>query len=318
MKGGERDGILLVDKEEGLSSHQVVSLVKRALGGRKAPKVGHAGTLDPFATGLLVVMVGQATKLSRYLAGEDKTYRAVMKLGEATDTLDGTGRVLRRLEKPLPSMEELEAVSKKFTGMIEQTPPMYSAVKHQGIRAYKLARNGIRVPLKKRKVTIFEIEWIDFQAPYATLEIHCSAGTYIRTLAADLAEAMGSAAYLKALRRLSVGRYQCANALDSGELRDGAGCRETLFERFIDPVEALAWMPTLRISSGLAAGIRRGYQPKIDEIGAAAVDSASRLHKGPVKIVADGRLVAVGRLEEAEGSEENGFKVERVFSTHDD
>ncbi|HDR15622.1 MAG TPA: tRNA pseudouridine(55) synthase, partial [Desulfobacteraceae bacterium] len=127
MKKGCTGGILLVDKERDSSSHEVVSLVRRVLGGRKGLKVGHAGTLDPFATGLLLVMVGQATKLSRYLTGEDKTYRAVMKLGEATDSLDLTGKVIRRVKKPLPSREEIEAVSKKFTGIIEQTPPMYSA-----------------------------------------------------------------------------------------------------------------------------------------------------------------------------------------------
>jgi tRNA pseudouridine55 synthase len=316
MKDGFRDGILLVDKEEGLSSHQVVSRVRRVLGGRKAPKVGHAGTLDPFATGLLVVMIGQATKLSRYLAGEDKTYRAVVKLGEATDTLDATGTVIKRLEGPLPSGEEIEAVSKKFVGIIGQTPPMYSAVKHQGVRAYKLARKGIHVALKMRKVTISKIQLMDYQAPYATMEIHCSAGTYIRTLAADLAEAMGSAAHLTALRRLSVGRYRCADALDSGELRDGEGNRENLFDRIIDPVEALEWMPSLTISSGLAARIRQGYQPTIDETGA-GTGSASGTRDGLIKLVVAGRLVAVGRMGDAQGSEKSGFTVERVFFADD-
>ncbi|MFO8088472.1 MAG: tRNA pseudouridine(55) synthase TruB [Desulfatiglandaceae bacterium] len=317
MNRGCSGGILLVDKEEGLSSHQVVSLVKRALGGRKAPKVGHAGTLDPFATGLLVVMVGQATKLSRYLAAEDKIYRAVMKLGEATDTLDATGRVIRSLEGPLPSMEEIEAVSKKFIGIIEQTPPMYSAVKHQGVRAYRLARKGIHVLLKKRNVNISEIELIEYKPPYAKMEIHCSAGTYIRTLAADLGEAMGNAAHLTALRRLSVGSYNIADALGSSELHVGAGCREKLVARLIDPVEVLEWMPSIPISAGLAARISRGYQPTKDEIDAGA-DSVPREQSGLVKIVAAGRLVAVGRLGNAEGAEKSGFTAERVFSADDD
>lgn len=317
MKSGCSDGILLVDKEEGLSSHRVVSLVKRALGGPKAPKVGHSGTLDPFATGLLIVMVGQATKLSRYLAGEEKTYRAVMKLGEATDTLDATGSVVRRLEEPLPSMEELDAVSKKFIGIIEQTPPMYSAVKHHGVRAYKLARKGIHVHLKKRNVTIFEIELMDYQAPYVTMKIRCSAGTYIRTLAADLAEAMGSAAHLTALRRLSVGRYNSADAMDSRELQAGAGCRENLIARFIDPADVLEWMPSITISTALATGIRRGYQPTIEEMHEMA-ESVYPMEEGPVKMVSSGRLVAVGRLGESGGAEKGGFTIERVFSTDDD
>jgi tRNA pseudouridine55 synthase len=263
-------------------------------------------------------MVGQATKLSRYLSGEDKSYRAVMKLGEATDTLDATGSVIRRSKEPLPSMEEIEGVSKKFIGIIEQTPPMYSAVKHQGVRAYKLARKGIHVPLKKRSVNIFEIELIDFQAPHVTMKIHCSAGTYIRTLAADLGEAMGSAAHLTALRRLSIGPYNIRDALGSGQLRGGTGCCEKLSARFIDPVKVLQWMPSITISTGLAARIRRGYQPSIDEIGAAAGDLVSRMQNGLVKIVAGDRLVAVGRLGNIEGVEQSGFIAERVFSADND
>jgi tRNA pseudouridine55 synthase len=149
------------------------------------------------------------------------------------------------------------------------------------------------------------------------MEIHCSAGTYIRTLAADLGEAMGNAAHLTALRRLSVRPYKIADALGSGELRVGAGCREKLAARLIDPVEVLEWMPLITISTGLAARIRRGYQPTNDEIDAGA-DSVSRSQSGLVKIVAAGRLVAVGRLGNAEGAEKSGFTTERVFSADDD
>jgi tRNA pseudouridine55 synthase len=314
MNNGCRSGILLVDKEEGLSSHEVVALVKRALGGRRGPKVGHAGTLDPFATGLLVVIVGQATKLSRYLTSEDKTYLAVLKLGETTDTLDPTGQVVKRVSKPMPTSEEIRVVSRKFTGVVEQTPPMYSALKINGVRAYSLARKGRQVALKKRNVNIFELDLLDYQEPYATMKIACSAGTYIRSLAADLGEAMGSAAYLTALRRLRVGRFHTTDALNSSELRPGAACREKLLERLLDPVEALDRMPLITVSSGLAARIRRGYRPEAAEIGAGPFSPAG---DEPFKVVAGGRLVAVGRLGRSESKDRNGFIAERVFPEED-
>ncbi|HDR15841.1 MAG TPA: hypothetical protein ENN79_10245, partial [Desulfobacteraceae bacterium] len=189
-----------------------------------------------------------------------------------------------------------------------------SAVKHQGVRAYKLARKGVHVDLKKRAVNIFELELIDYQAPYATLKIRCSAGTYVRALAADLGEAMGNAAHLTALRRLSVGSYTCTDALNSVDLKSGAACREKLFTRLIDPVKALEWMPSITISAELADRMRLGYQPKMAEMDAEA-DFVSRTQGCLVKVVADGSLVAVGRLGEAGGNGKSGFTGERVFTS---
>ena len=306
------DGILLVDKEEGLTSHGVVSLVKRVLGGSRAPKVGHAGTLDPFATGLLVVMAGQATKLSPYLTGENKTYRAVMKLGEATDTLDRTGRIVKRMDGPFPAPGEITDVLKRFTGALEQTPPMYSAVKHHGVRAYRLARKGIEVPLRKRCVKVFVLELLEYDPPFATLEVHCTSGTYIRTLAADIGEALGTAAHLTALRRLSVGTFDVTDAVASIELRGGSGCREMIAGSMTAPADALHRMASIEVSPELAARIRRGYRPSMAEVGAGNEKSIPT-EDGLVKVVAGRELIAVCRVTAAGGSMPEDLIIERVF-----
>jgi tRNA pseudouridine55 synthase len=307
-------GILLVDKEENLTSRGVVSRVKRALGGRRSPKVGHAGTLDPFATGLLVVMVGQATKLSPYLAGEDKIYRAEMKLGEATDTLDLTGRVVKRVEKPYPAEREVKDALKRFTGTVEQSPPMYSAVRHQGVRAYRLARKGIEVSLRKRRVNIYYLDLIEYDPPHATLEIHCSSGTYIRTLAADLGEVLGTAAHLTALRRLTVGRFRLTEAVPSSELSSEAQCLRVISGHLTAPVDALHGIPSVSVSEGMAARIRNGYQPSMGEM-SAADEEICRVVGGLVKVVAGRELVALGRLTAAVESKPAGLSMERVFSS---
>lgn len=306
-------GVLLVDKEEGVTSHGVVSFVRRILGGRRASKVGHAGTLDPFATGLLVVMVGESTKLSRYLSAVDKTYRAVMKLGEATDTMDRTGRTVKSTGGPLPDASEISAVSKRFIGTIEQVPPMYSAVKHGGVRAYSLARKGFEVQLKKRRVNVSRLELVEYDPPFATLEIHCSSGTYVRSLAADLGEALGSAAHLTGLRRLSVGAFGLADAVASSRLREQGFSCDDIRRRLTAPGDALHGMVSVNVSRQTAERIRAGHPPSMAEIreGSASVPPG----EGLVKVLAERELVAVGRLSSAESTA--GFSVERVFLSCD-
>ena len=299
----------MVDKEEGVTSHGVVSFVKRILGGRRASKVGHAGTLDPFATGLLVVMVGEATKLSRYLSAVDKTYRAVMKLGEATDTKDHTGRIVKSVDGPLPEASEISAVLKRFTGTIEQAPPMYSAVKHGGVRAYSLARKGVEVQLKMRRVKVFRLELIEYDPPFVTLEIHCSSGTYIRSLAADLGEALGSAAHLTELRRLSVGAFSLADAVASSRFREQDFSGDDIRRRLTAPGDALHGMVSVNVSRQMADRIRTGYQPSQAEIGVGAVSLPAG--EGLAKVMAGRELVAVGRFGSSESAA--GFSVERVF-----
>ncbi len=197
-------GIVLLDKPAGLSSNQAVQRVRRMFDARKA---GHTGSLDPFATGLLPVCLGEATKTAAFMLEADKTYRATALLGVATETGDTEGDVAREL--PVPSLEDAEVrdILARFEGAISQVPPMYSALKHEGKPLYRLAREGIEVRREARRVHIHELRLCRWAPPELEFEVHCSKGTYVRTLAEDLAAAMDSCAHLAALRRLSVGRF---------------------------------------------------------------------------------------------------------------
>ena len=196
--GNPREGIILVDKGEGETSFDVVKKIKKALG---IKKVGHAGTLDPFATGLLIVLVGQGTKLAPYLMSGKKTYRGTLRLGVETDTQDPTGHTVSTRPVPEISLEEIRRHALGFTGEIEQVPPAFSAVRHQGKRAYEFARKGIAIDLKKRRVRIHSLEVLGVALPEITFQVVCSGGTYVRTLAADLGKQMGPGAHLRELRR---------------------------------------------------------------------------------------------------------------------
>lgn len=206
------DGFLLVDKEGGWTSHDVVAKCRGILGERK---IGHAGTLDPMATGLLVLGVGRATRLLRYVQGAAKRYEARVAFGIATDTLDADGAILER--EPMDfTPEELSAVAARFVGSISQVPPMVSAVKVGGERLYELARQGIDVEREARTVQIHEIEVVDVSPgpyPEAEIVVRCGSGTYIRTLADDLAQALGGRAHLTALRRTAIGLHDVGRAL---------------------------------------------------------------------------------------------------------
>ncbi|MGH8978650.1 MAG: tRNA pseudouridine(55) synthase TruB, partial [Acidimicrobiia bacterium] len=201
-----RDGLVVVDKPAGWTSHDVVGKLRKVFGQRR---VGHAGTLDPDATGVLLVGLGRVTRLMRFLQETGKSYRARVVFGIATDTLDASGAVLERAEMPL-SAEQVESAARKFLGTTEQVPPMVSAIKVQGRRLYELAREGKEVEREARAIRIDRIELERFEAgayPEATLVIDCSSGTYIRSVAADLGTALGGCAHLGALRRLRVGSF---------------------------------------------------------------------------------------------------------------
>ncbi len=226
-------GLLLIDKPAGPSSFEVVRRVKKAL---KARKAGHGGTLDPFATGLLLLLIGEATKLVPFLMPEPKTYRATVKLGEETDTQDPTGEVTARSDR-LPEPEEIYEAAARFVGEIEQVPPMYSALRHHGERLYKMARRGETVEVKPRQVTIYQLTVQEVALPLVTLEVTCSSGTYIRTLAADLGKALGCGAHLAALRRLAVGPFKVEEALPLAAVRELA--KDELASRIIPLAECL-------------------------------------------------------------------------------
>lgn len=202
------DGILLVDKPKDWTSFDVVAKVRGVLkqSGIAKPKVGHTGTLDPQATGLLVLLIGSYTKKAAEFSKLDKTYEAVLKIGETSSTGDGEGEKTKGSDKK-PSKEEVKLVLKQFIGEIEQTPPAYSAIKVDGQRAYKLARAGKEVKIEPRKVTIYKLESTDYKYPEFQLITHVSSGTYIRTLAEDIGKELNTGAYLKELKRTQVGKY---------------------------------------------------------------------------------------------------------------
>lgn len=212
-------GILVVDKEKGMTSHDVVDAVRRRFG---VKKVGHAGTLDPNATGVLVILLGKATKLSATLTADDKEYEAVMKLGERTASGDRDGEVIAR-GKISCSNDKIKNVIHGFEGTIEQTPPMVSAKKVGGQRLYRLARKGIRVERKPQTVTIKQIAVTDMRLPEVVFRVVCSKGTYIRQLADDIGEKLGCGAYLEELRRLRSGRFSLEKAVPFSLLENMTG-----------------------------------------------------------------------------------------------
>ena len=274
-------GFLVVDKPQGMTSNQVVGRVRRAIG---VKKVGHAGTLDPMATGVLVLAVGNVTRLIRYIQDLPKEYLAMAQFGVATDTLDADGAVLSR--EPMDvEPEEVEAVAERFVGNIRQVPPMVSALKHEGRRLYELAREGEVVEREARPVVIHELEVFSVgPGPYPEVEFRvvCGKGTYVRSLADDMAAVLGGAAHLTALRRKRIGSLSVADALDLQELDHWA-------DRLLTPNQALVDMPTVEVASETAAGVRHGMRFVGTEMAKAPEDT-------PYKVVnGDGKLLAVYR-----------------------
>lgn len=238
-------GILCVDKPRGLTSHDVVDVVRRMVGQRS---VGHTGTLDPDASGIMILCIGRATKFARYFEGLDKTYWTVMQLGECTDTQDATGKLTSQHPVPPLSPQHVEGVLPLFTGAIKQTPPMYSALKYRGKRLYKLARSGQTVARQPRQIYIQQCKLLDLRGVQATLSVTCSKGTYIRTLCEDIGLAMGYGAHMVNLQRCAIGAFCLTQAytLDNLERLDQCGC---LQERFIPLTQALDFLPSLSLSS---------------------------------------------------------------------
>lgn len=244
MNGASTSGFLLVDKDQGWTSHDVVAKVRAHTGG----KVGHAGTLDPMATGLLVLALGKATKLLRFVQGEEKEYLATALFGVATDSLDADGAVVSR--EPLPvSTDEIDAAMDRFRGEIFQVPPMVSARKVEGKRLYELAREGKVVEREARPITIKRLEIVDVAPsdyPEVTFRTVCSTGTYVRTLADDIARALGGRAHLTALRRVRNGNLHVNDASTVPEIV--AARNDGSFDDLVlRPTEALSSMPEVRV-----------------------------------------------------------------------
>ncbi len=249
------DGILLLDKPPGLSSNQALQRARRIFSARKA---GHCGSLDPLATGLLPVCFGQATRFSSYLLGASKTYRARCRLGETTTTGDAEGEVV---ERRTPSLEagQLERVLSAFTGRIEQVPPMHSALKHEGRRLYQLAREGREVERAARAVEIYRLELLACELPDIDIEVQCSKGTYIRSLAEDIGSELGCGAHLGVLRRTAVDRLRVDDALTLERLQAIAEDDPRSLDRLLMPPDAaLEHFPCIELQSAAARDIRHG------------------------------------------------------------
>lgn len=210
------DGVLLVDKMSGLTSHDVVEMFRRK---SKVKKVGHTGTLDPLATGLLVLCVGKATRLQNYLMGMEKTYEGTIQFGWATDSYDAEGEPVGEEKEVDVTGIDLRAAVQQFTGPIDQMPPQFSAKKIGGVRAYELARRGEVAALTPKRVTVYEFEILSVEGSRARFRIRSSAGTYVRSLAHDLGVAIGVPAHLKALRRTAIGNFQVAQAVSLEEMQ---------------------------------------------------------------------------------------------------
>ncbi len=270
-------GLLNVNKPAGPTSHDIVARVRR---GTRVKKVGHAGTLDPLATGVLVLCLGPATRLAEYVMNSPKTYRARVHFGVETTTYDAEGEVVAEDPSPV-TREAVEAALAPFRGTIEQVPPMYSAIQQGGRRLYELARAGQEVERPARTVTIERLDLLAWAPPVAVLEVVCSPGTYIRSLAHDLGQAVGVGAHLAALERAASGSFRVEDAVGWAEL-EAAMAAGTWTAWLLPPDRALADLPALHLDAAGAARVRQG-----GTIEAEAAHGLARAY-GP-----DGTLIAV-------------------------
>ena len=259
-KGRNVSGVLLLDKPQGCSSNHILQKVKRLFG---AAKAGHTGSLDPLATGMLPVCFGEATKISAFLLDSDKTYHLKCQLGVSTTTGDAEGEVTETLDTSAINEQVVEAVLPEFIGDIDQVPPMYSALKHNGERLYKLARQGIEVERKARTVTIYDIDFISLSTDaqdrlILELEVSCSKGTYVRTLVEDIAKKLDSCAHITELRRLSVGPYD-GDMLTIDQLTELAEQGEEALDASLQPIDSgVADWPDVHLSADAAFYVQQG------------------------------------------------------------
>src|SRR3989344_6474941 len=282
------NGILVIDKPRGLTSHDVVMVVKKRLGAKKA---GHIGTLDPIATGILPVCINGATRLARFLEGGRKEYLASIKLGEETDTYDAEGNVVRK--------EDIIAVVHSFRGRIKQTPPMFSAIKINGVALYRLARQGVEVERAPRDVEIYDIHVEDIMFPFITVRIACSKGTYVRSLAFDIGKKLGCGAHLAGLIRTRSGIFSINDSVSM----------DNACEKDIIAIERLfADLPGISVDEISALRIRNGLIP-FNNGSAMELNISSSIKDGEmIKFTLNGRIVALANYK---GS--NEFRLERVF-----
>jgi len=289
-----------------MTSHDVVRKVRRIC---KTRKVGHGGTLDPLATGVLPVAIGDGTKILQFLLAEDKSYRATFKLGITTDTFDSEGQIL--LERPVPEFTsaDLETVCAEFRGQIEQLPPMFSALKKDGVPLYKLARQGKTVARELRQVTISRLDLIHNDLQTVTIEVDCSKGTYIRTLISDIGERLGCGAHLTALRRLQSGEFSIDECLTLEELQQMEEPSSVLYS--LD--EALRNYPAVQLDAAAAAALKFGIPPEAHQV----VAMEELISGNLIRLQVENRLTAIARYAPLRTKETRGdFELIRVFGSH--
>ena len=287
------NGIFLLDKPVGISSNGALQQVKRAFGARKA---GHTGNLDVLATGLLPICFGEATKVCAFLLDADKRYIADIKLGEVTETGDSEGEVIRRVERFSVDIEAATRVAANFTGEIEQVPPMYSALKQDGQRLYKLARQGIEVERKPRKIVIRSLSVTGLHEGILSIDVSCSKGTYIRTLAEDIGDALGCGAHVKSLRRTEAGPFSIEAALSVSQVHDiadGVDSEAMLDEKLLPLDRALINFPDIELSEEMAFSITRGQAVRIAD---APVEGFVRLYRPKREFIGVGAVLEDGRI----------------------
>ena len=279
------DGIILIDKPKGVTSHDIVYKVKKLLN----EKVGHTGTLDPNATGVLPLLVGRGTKLSKYLMNHDKTYIVTLKLGEKTDTADSEGKVIEKKEvsKEVFSKEKLLQTFSNFTGKILQTPPIYSAIKVNGKKLYEDARKGQEVEIKPREIEIYKISLIEINQIANTIEfeVSCSKGTYIRSLCEDIAKELNTVGYMKELRRVQVGEFLIKDSITVEDLQKNEDNKDFILSYFIDLQKYFAKFRIIELSQEEARKFLNG------------VKLSSNKENGIYRVQSENKLIGTGILE---------------------
>jgi tRNA pseudouridine55 synthase len=303
-------GVLVIDKPVGMTSHDVVQIVRRGTGIRRA---GHTGTLDPRASGVLVVLIGPAVRLSEYVSASDKRYQATLRLGTTTDTYDAEGRVTRSVDPRNVTEEQFESLLENYTGEILQTPPPYSAIKVKGRPAYKRARQGEKVELKPRKIHVYSLEVLEWAPPEVVLDVYCSSGTYVRSLAHDLGNDLGTGAYLIGLRRTKSGRFTLRDAVPLRQLQNSFITGEWA-QYLIPAAEALGDWPAITLDPAQVEDVRHGHRLPAGEDALDLIDPEKHpieeSNRGLIRAITEqGDLVAVMKYIE----EDNEWQPKKVF-----
>ncbi|MHA6307801.1 tRNA pseudouridine(55) synthase TruB [Hafnia paralvei] len=293
-RGRDINGVLLLDKHQGLSSNDVLQKVKRIYNANKA---GHTGALDPLATGMLPICLGESTKFSQFLLDADKRYRVIARLGQRTNTSDADGEVVQ--ERPVEfSQEQLDAALEQFRGDSKQVPSMYSALKYQGKPLYEYARQGIEVPREARDITVYELQFIRWENDELELEIHCSKGTYIRTIIDDLGEVLGCGAHVIYLRRVQVSNYPSERMVTLEQLQQMVAAAEeagiepkTVLDPLLLPMDtAASHLPEINLTDVVAAYVLQGQPVQVQGLPA---EGMVRINVGEKR-----RFIGVGEVDD--------------------